>query len=94
MSLPAPVVTPSFSLVIEGDGTPKNHGNHGRSDFSTHCYCSYYQTLLSFGIYTLTNFGHRPLFWTLCAAPSSAENPLQLSGTHQTITCDINSHVE
>jgi hypothetical protein len=103
ISPPAPVVTPSLSLVIEGAGTPKNHGNHCRSDFPTHCYCSNYQTLLSSWTYRLTNLGHCPFFWTLYAAPSSAETPLQLSGAglpekkkydHQTITCGINRHVE
>ena len=76
MSPPATVVTPSLFLVIEGAKTPKNHGNHGnhaRSDFPTHCYCCNYQTLLSSGTYTLTNFGHCPFVWTLCA-----ETPLQL----------------
>jgi hypothetical protein len=75
MSPPAPVVTPSLSLVIEDAETPKNHKNHGRSDFPTHCYCCNYQTLLSSGTYTLTNLGHCPFLWTLCA-----KIPLQLSG--------------
>jgi hypothetical protein len=75
MSPPAPVVTPSLSLVIESAETPKNHRNHGRSDFPTHCYYGNYQTLLSSWTDALTNLGHCPFLWTLYA-----ETPLQLSG--------------